>query len=190
MTSNNYPDAPIGTRQRRITLALHWHWTSEFTNKEIAKRLGVSEETVSRYLHSEPAEEVRNQMNGVEADVRLIAVKELKSQLQAAGHEAKTAEKPVKVWQNDEGNLIVKDKIDEQTGEITGKYPVPHDIELGPDRKARYFRRAEVREILELLCEITGAKEPEELRIDQQTEVSGGFEVNITHHRVTDDESE
>jgi predicted transcriptional regulator len=162
ITLDDSPDRPIGTPAVRRTKAIHWNWTTDATHAEIADALGVTPETIRNYLNDGPTDAVREQMERVESEVRTIAVEELKSQLQAAGHRAKTAEQPVKVWTDGAGNLCVKDKRDPETGELLDKYPVPDDIELGIDEEARYYARAEVREILEQLVELTGAAEPQE----------------------------
>lgn len=176
------PDGPRGTPGTRQAAAIHWNWTTEAENTDIADALGVTTDTVERYLHSEPADEVREQINNVRAEVRHVAVQELKSQLQAAGHESRTAEKPVKVWTNDDGELCVRDKHNED-GDVVGKYPVPDTMEMGHDSTARFYRREEVREILDLLTEIVGAKSPErmELEAEVDADVEHSGEVGVTH---------
>jgi hypothetical protein len=131
----------------------------------MATALGVTEQTIETYLAAGPNDEVRKQMDNVEAEVRLVAVQELKDQLRRAGHRSRTAEQPVKVWTDENGNLNVREQRDDETDELQGRYAVPNDIEMGPDHSARYFRREEVREILSLLCDITGAGEPDQLEI-------------------------
>lgn len=180
------PDGPVGSPATRRAIAIHWNWTTDYSNEEIATALGVTTQTVEKYLSSGPNEEVKAQMEGIESEVRLVAVAELKSQLQRAGHVSRTAEKPVKVWQDDDGHLRVRDVYDDE-GELVSKKPIPTDLEMGPDQTARYFRREEVREILDRLVELVGAAEPERHEIDHSGDVSGEFSINITHHRVTDD---
>lgn len=161
------PSAPKGTPDTRRSIAIHWHWTTEHSAEEIAQALGVTEQTVERYLHSGPGEEVKEQLANVEQEVRLVAVQELREQLQAAGHRSKTAEAPAKVWEDDDGNLNVKTITDED-GEVVKRVPVPENLELLPDEEARYYAREEVREILDQLCELVGAKEPEEHRVEHE----------------------
>lgn len=156
------PDAPVGTPGVRRAIAIKWNWTTEYTQAEIADALGVRQETVSRYLREGPTDEVRAMVADLESEVRTIAVMELRQQLQEAGHRARTAETPVKVWADDSGHLRVEDKVDEETGRVVGKYPVPADMELGADEQARYYARGEIREILEQLTDLVGAAEPEE----------------------------
>lgn len=184
------PDGPVGTPATRRAIAIHWNWTTDYSTEEIASALGVTARTVEKYLASKPNEEVREQMEGIESEARLVAVAELKSQLQRAGHASRTAEKPVKVWQDEDGHLNVRDVHDEETGELITKEPVPFDVEMGPDETARYFRREEVREILDRLVDLVGAGEPERYELEHSGEVSGEFEVNITHHRVTEEDNE
>lgn len=169
------PDAPVGTPELRRTIAIKWNWTTEYTQAEIADALGVTEKTIRRYLSDGPTDDVKRMMDGVEAEVRMVAVAELRDQLQAAGHRSQTAETPVKVWTDKHGDLMVKDKRNPETGELMGKFPVPQDMELGPDREARFYARKEVREILEQLTELVGAAEAEEVEVSL-TEVLRGDE--------------
>lgn len=159
------PDAPVGTPELRRSVAIKWNWTTEYTNEEIADALGVTPVTVSRYLSEGPTDDVKRMMDGVEAEVRMVAVAELRQQLQAAGHRSQTAETPVKVWTDENGDLMVKDKRNPETGELMGKFPVPRDMELGPDQEARFYARKEVREILEQLTDLVGAAEAEEVEV-------------------------
>lgn len=179
------PDSPVGTPSTRRAVAIHWNWTTDHTTEEIADALGVRPQTVRKYISEGPTDGVQRQMDDVEAEVRLVAVAELRDQLQRAGSRSRTAEKPVKVWTDENGDLEVKDKQDPETGEVTGKYPVPDDIELGADNTARYFRREEVREILRQLTELTGAAEPEQHEV---TGSGGGpLEVEITNTIIETD---
>ena len=168
------PSNPVGTPEVRQTVAIHWNWTTEYTQEEMASALGVTRQTVQRYLSEGPTEAVREQMHGVEKEVRMVAVAELKEQLQAAGQRSRSAEKPVKVWPED-GQLHVVDKVDEQSGKIVDKYALPESFELGKDGKTRYFAREEVREILEQLVDITGAAEPERQEIEHKGDVGVGL---------------
>lgn len=126
----------------------------------MAKALGVKKSTINRYIREGPTDDVQEQMDDVESEVRLIAVAELREQLKAAGSRSKTAEKPVKVYENEHGEVEVID-IDLEDG---GKEKIPkvQDIQLLPDQQARYYARAEVRDILEQLVDLVGAAEPEE----------------------------
>ena len=171
------PDHPVGTKQYRVTKAIHWHYCTELSHEEMADRLGVREETVSRYINEPPSEAVEQQLEEQQREVRLVAYEELKHQLRAAGDLSRTAEKPVKVWQDDDGHLQVRDIHDEDTGDLISKKPVPVDVEMGPDETARYFRREEVREILDRLVDLVGAAEPE--RHEITGEDGGPLEVII-----------
>lgn len=180
------PDAPVGTTATRRAQAIHWRWTTEATYADIADALGVSTETVRRYLNEGPTDAVREQMDGVEAEVRMVAVAELREQLRAAGDRARSAEKPVKVWTDANGNLTVKDKREPETGELLDKYAVPKGMELGANEEARYYARAEVRDILDQLTALTGAAEPEEVAVEH----SGGVNVTVENTVVETDERE
>jgi hypothetical protein len=167
---NQRPDAPVGTPEARRTQALHWHWTTEYTNAEIAAALGVTERTVERYLDEPPADEVREQLADVETQVRYIAVAELQDQLKAAGHRAKTAEAPAEVWTDDDGNLRVRDVRDD-AGDVVERVPIPDDLDLMPDEEARYYARAEVRDILDQLTDLLGIGEPEQLEVEHSGQI-------------------
>jgi predicted transcriptional regulator len=172
------PDSPVGTPATRRTIAIHWEWTTQYSREEMATALGVKKSTIDRYIREGPTDEVQRLMDGVEQEVRMVAVAELKDQLKRAGDRSRTAEKPVKVWTDEDGNLQVNDEIDDETGKLTGKYPVPDDMEMGPDYTARFFRREEVREILQQLIDLVGAAEPDELEID----VPGVMWENLTQY--------
>jgi predicted transcriptional regulator len=177
ISPDDEPDAPVGTPATRQSIAIHWNWTTEMTREEIARALGVTSRTVTEYLSSGPNQEVKELMNDVESEVRLVAVAELKSQLQAAGEKARSAEKPVKMYADESGDIIVRDVYDDETGEVVKRYPVPRDFELLPDEEARHYARRESREILDQLVDITGAGEAET--------IEGDFTFNI-EREVTD----
>jgi hypothetical protein len=120
---------------------------------------------VDRYIREGPTDAVQKQMADVESEVRLIAVGELKQQLKAAGSRSKTVEKPVKIWQDDSGNVRIREKRDD-IGEVVERAPVNIDVEMMPDEEARYYARAEVREILDQLADLVGAKEPDQLEVE------------------------
>jgi len=160
ITLDDSPDNPVGTPAVRRTKAIHWNWTTDATHQEIADALGVTPETVRNYLNAGPTDAVREQMERVESEVRTVAVTELRSQLKAAGSRAKTAEKPVKVYENADGELEVMD-VELENG-MSEKVPVVQDMELLPDEQARYYARDEVRDILEQLTELVGAAEAEQ----------------------------
>jgi len=172
------PDAPVATPALRRTKAIHWNWTTEYSKQRIATALGVTPETVSRYLSDGPTDEVQQAMDHVEGEVRMMAVAELKSQLQAAGHRSRTAETPVKLWTDDSGNLNVKDQRNPETGELEGKYPVPADMELGANEEARYYARGEVREIIAQLVDLVGAAEPDKQEIEHSGQVDQSVELD------------
>lgn len=164
ITIDDRPDAPVGTPQTRRSVAIHWNWTTDYTRTEMAKALGVTEQTIRKYVQDGPTDAVQEQMDGVESEVRLVAVAELRGQLQAAGSRAKTAQKPVKVYENDHGEVEVND-IDFEDGG-TKKIPKVQDIKLLPDEEARYYARSEVRDILDQLVDLVGAGEPDQLEVE------------------------
>lgn len=149
----------------RESKAIHLWFTTEMTQEEIADEIGVTRETISKYVNSEPSDEVREIIDQQAAQVRIAALQELRRQLREAGDRSRSAEKPVKVWADENGDLLVKDKVNPETGELTGKYPVPADMEMGPDHTERYYRREEIRDILDQMAELVGAKEPQEVEV-------------------------
>lgn len=177
------PDAPVGTPATRRTIAIHWEWTTEYSREEMAAALGVTKQTVENYLAQGPNDAVKEQMADVESEVRLAAVAELKSQLKAAGHRSRTAEKPVTIYETDDGDIEVRDVHDDETGELLAKKPVPQDMQLLPDEQARFYSRDEAREIIEQLVDITGAGEPDEQRVDME------MHGEVTHSVELDSET-
>lgn len=182
------PDAPVGSPATRRTIAIHWEWTTEYSREEIAAALGIQKRTVDRYIREGPTDDVQAQLADVEAEVRMVAVAELKEQLRAAGHRSRTAEKAIKIYENDEGEVEVRDVHDDETGELITKKPVPQDIDLLPDEEARYYARAEARDIIEQLVDLVGAAEPEQHEV--MGEGGGPVEVEITNTVIqTDDDN-
>lgn len=172
------PDGPIGSRETRVRKALHWYWTRDLTQAEIGERLGVSREKVSEYINEAPqSEAVQEQLENLEVQVRYVAAEELREQLKQAGERARSPETPVKIWQDDDGELVVQDERDDH-GEITGRYPVPQGFEMGPDEQERFYGRNEVREILDLLTDIVGAKAAE--RHKHEHSGPGGEPIEVT----------
>ena len=178
-------DGPIGTRESRVKKALYWHWTKDWDQEEIADKLGVSQPKVSEYISEAPTSPaVQNALDTLESEVRFIAAQKLRDQLIEAGERAASAEKPVKVWPDPvTGELKVKDKRDPETGELTGRYPIPADFEMGIDQQGRFYGRSEVREILDLLTDIVGAKAADR----QEIELSGEVDTDLS---LSDDDKE
>lgn len=174
------PDSPVGTPETRRTIAIHWEWTTEYSREEMAKALGVTRQTINKYIREGPTDDVKEQIKSVESEVRMVAVAELKQQLKAAGSRSKTAEKPVEIFENDAGEVEVRDVRDDDTDELITKKPIPQDIDLLPDEEARYYARAEVRDIIDQLVDLVGAAEPD------QVEVEGS---GIVIHTEADDDS-
>ena len=176
------PDGPIGSRQSRVRKALLWYWTRDMTQAEIGEKLGVSDRKVREYIHEAPeSEAVQEQLTRLETEVRYVAAEELRSQLKAAGEQSRSAETPVKIYQDENDNLVVKEKYDDG-GEVVDRFPVPIDLEMGPDETARYYRREEVRQILDLLTDIVGAKAAEKHEVTG--EGGGPLEVTINNEIV------
>lgn len=184
-------DNPIGSRKVRVQKALYWYWTKDLNQEEIGEKLGVSRSTVADYISEAPTSPaVQEAVDDLEIQVRFIAAQKLRDQLKEAGVRAESAEKPVKVWTDSNGQLNVKDKRNPETGELTGRYVVPETFELGADEQGRFYGRSEVREILDLLTDIVGAKAAERHKHEHTGEGGGPLEVVINDSiRTVDDDS-
>lgn len=174
-------NSPIGSRKMRVQKALYWYWTKDLTQEEIGEKLGVSARKVREYISEAPTSPaVQERVDDLEVQVRYAAAEKLREQLKEAGVRAETAEKPVKIWTGRNGNLNVKDKHND-VGELTGRYVVPESFEMGPDEQARFYGRSEVREILDLLTDIVGAKAAERQEIEHSGEIDGfNFTINAS----------
>lgn len=180
------PDRPVGTKALRRAVAIHWNWTTEYTTAEIGSALGVRPQTVREYLSEPPSDDVKAVMDNVEAEVRMVAVAELKDQLQRAGDRSKSAEKPVEIYENDTGEVVVQN-IEDEAGNVVKKIPKVQDIQMLPDEESRFYARKEVREIIDQLTQLVGAAEPEKQEIEHSGEVDG-FNFTISPAAPSDDE--
>ena len=181
------PDGPIGTKKNRVQKALYWYWTQDYSQQEIADKLGVSQRAVSNYVREAPTSDaIQKRLDDLETQVRYAAIEDLRSQLKEASRR-ETAEKPVKIWQDEDGNLCVNDKRDD-SGQVIDRYPVPQDFELGADEQARFYARSEKREILDLLTDIVGAKAAERQKIEHSGDGGGPIEMTINYEEVTADD--
>lgn len=161
----------------RVQKALYWYWTKDLTLEEIGEKLGVAESTAHEYVQEAPTSPaVQEAVDDLEIQVRYVAAEKLREQLQEAGVRAESAEKPVKVWADSNGELNVKDERND-AGELTGRYVVPESFEMGADETGRFYGRSEVREILDLLTDIVGAKAAERQKIEH----SGNIDVDASH---------
>lgn len=159
------PKRARGTRQWRINRTIHLWMTTDKTQSEIGDELGVSRQTVNEYIHSPPAEEVQETLQEQARQVRMAAFEELRRHMRESGERSRSAEKPVKVWRNDDGKLNVE-TITDDDGNVVKRVPVPADLVMGPDEEARYYARQEVREALGMLIDLTGAGEPDRIQVD------------------------
>lgn len=180
-------DGPIGSKKMRIRKALYWYWARDMNQEEIGEKLGVSPQKVREYIHASPqSEAVEEQLDNLETQVRFIAVEQLREQLKQAGSRAESAEKPVKIWEDGDGNLRVKDKHNDR-GEVVDKFPVPADIEMGEDSEQRFYGRSEAREIIDLLTDIVGGKAAERHKHEHTGEGGGPIQVSISETVVESD---
>lgn len=174
------PNGPIGTRKMRVQKALYWYWTRDLTQAEIGEKLGVSRQKVNEYISEAPTSgAIAEQMDSLESEVRYVAAEELRQQLKEAGERARSAETPVKIWQDEDGDLVVQDEENDD-GDVVGRYAVPQGFEMGADETQRYYGRTEVREILDLLTDIVGAKAADRHEVEMSGEGGGPIEISIT----------
>lgn len=152
------------TPGQREAKAIHLWFTTDMSQSEIGDELGVTQGRISQIVNSEPSQEVQEFVDKQAAQVRVMALQELQRQLQEAGDRSRSAEKPVEVWEED-GYLHVAEDRDPETGELVDKYPIPAGYELAADHDTRYYRREEIREILDQMAELVGAKEPQEVEV-------------------------
>lgn len=169
----NSPKRAKGSKQWRVNRAIHMWFTTDKTQAEIGDELGVARETVNEYVNSPPAEEVQETLETQATQVRLMAFEELRRHLREAGERSRTAKKPVKVYENDDGELEVQD-LELESGQVK-KFPVVQDIELLPDQETRFYARKEIREALEMLIDLVGAGEPD--RVELSGEVDTGPDI-------------
>ena len=163
------PKRAKGSKQWRVNRAIHLWFTTDMTQEEIGDELGVSRQTAGEYIRSPPAEEVQETLETQATQVRLMAFEELRRHLREAGSRSRTAEKPVKVWTDDDGDLQVKEiRDDEDT--VVKRVPIPADMEMGPDDEARFYARKEIREALDMLIDLVGAAEPEQVELSGEVE--------------------
>ena len=148
-------------RHRNVTKAIHMSIMKGMSNREIAEELGVTEDTVSRYVNDTPSESVQHVMEQVQKETRSLAVEELKQQLYEAGSRARSAKKPMKVWQDSDGTVYVNEIVNGE-GQVVDREPIPADIKMLPDEEVRFYSRKEIRDILDKLIKLTGAAEPEQ----------------------------
>lgn len=173
-----------GPKQIRVTKALQWHYFSDKTQKEIADELGVSEQKVREYINETPTGlEVKEQLDRKEAEVRSSALDELREQSREASAAAREPDRIAPVWRNDDGDLEVRNVVDEETGEVVDLEPVKQDLEIVPDQKIRSFRRQEVREIIEAMSKLVGIEE--NYSIEHTGEDGGPLEVTFSDTVVT-----
>lgn len=181
------PDNPIGSKKTRIRKALYWYWARDMTQEEIGEKLGVGKSKVNEYIHASPqSDAVKEQLDNLETQVRFVAVEQLREQLKQAGSRAQSAERPVKIWEDDNGDLRVKDKHNDR-GEVVDKFAVPANIEMGVDSEQRFYGRQEAREIIDLLTDIVGGKAAERHKHEVTGENGGPIEVSISETVVESD---
>lgn len=180
-------DHPIGTKKTRIRKALYWHWARDMTLEEIGDKLGVSKQKAGEYIRESPqSEAVQEQLDNLETQVRFTAVEQLREQLKQAGSRAQSAEKPVKIWEDENGNLRVRDEFNDR-GELVDKAPVPADIEMAADGEQRFYGRSEAREIIDLLTDIVGGKAAERHKHEVSGPGGGPIEVTMSETVVSSD---
>lgn len=173
-----------GTRKWRQTQAIHLHFTTNMTNREIAEKLDVHETTISGYLNDDYAEEVNEMVETHKSQVMMESLRVLKEQLRDLHDqmrevevEREEAEVEVKIYRNDEGEVQYDTFTDDNGQEQM--YKVPQGYEVEPDGQTRYFRRSEwreisrdIRDVLQEMRSLLGVEQADRIRIEH----SGGVD--------------
>lgn len=172
-----------GTREWRQTQAIHLHFTTNLTNREIADRLDVHETTISGYLNDDYADQVTEMVERQRSQVMMESLRVLKEQLRDLHDqmdevqvEKEDADMEVKVYRDDEGNVVYDTYTDENG--VEQMFKVPQRYEVQPDDQARYFRRSEwreisrdIREVLEEMRGLLGVDEADKIEIEHSGSV-------------------
>jgi len=147
----------------RVRKAVEWKFTRGWTNKRIAEELDVTPQTVSEYLN-DPPEELQDPIQHFKDELTLGTVERLREQLHEANRRAREAETPQKVFEFDEdGNLVTEEIHFEDGG--SKLIPKVEGMEMAPNHKVRAAARQEERRIIQMLWDLAGVEEPDELNI-------------------------
>lgn len=157
----------------RARKAIEWKYTRGWSNQRIADELDVSPVTVSGYIN-DPPEELQEPIKHFKDQLVMGTYGRLQEQLQEANERARNAEQPEKVFKYDNNGELVTEEIHFEDG--SSKFvPKVKGMEMQPDEKSRYFARQEEREIISMLWDLAGAREPEEHEISGDIDVSSEF---------------
>lgn len=180
-------NGPIGTRDQRVTRAIHLKYTTDLSTDEIGEKLGVSGSKVRKYLNEPPAQEVEEFLSEKQAEVREMAVAEYTKQLREADKAAREAEEPTEVWRDEDGEVQTVEVRDGH-GNLLERNAVPQSYEMDADTTEQYFRREEKREILESMRLLVGADAPDKSEIEHSGEVDGfNFTINASNDNNDND---
>jgi len=166
----------------RARKAIEWKYTRGWTNRRIAEELDVTEQTVSGYINH-PPEELQEPIRHFKKELTAATFSRLQEQLAEAGRRAREAERPERVFEYDENGDLVAEEIHFENG---GSKWVPKvkGMEMQPDAEQRAYARREEREIIQMLWNLAGVEEPEEV------EVSGGLDVSTEFATLDDGNGE
>jgi predicted transcriptional regulator len=167
----------------RARKAMEWKWTRNMTNQEIADELGVTRKTVRKYLN-DPPEELKEPAQHFKRQLIEGTMQHLREQLAAATERARNAERTSKVFATDEDGNLETERIHFEDG---GSKLIPkvEDYEFAPNHEVRAASRREAREIIQMLWNLTGAEEPDELNIGGDDE--NPLNVVVNRERYEDD---
>jgi len=174
---------PHGSQEYRARKAMEMKWTRDMTNKEIAEELGVRPTTVSNYLN-DPPEELKEPARKFRHEVVHATIAELRTQLSTAVERARTAETTEKVFETDENGELVTERVFTDDGRSFMK-PKVTDMEFAPDHAVRAASRQEARQIIDMLWDLTGAGEPEEVELSGEVESGLSDEAANTLDRLS-----
>ena len=145
----------------RARKAMELKWTRDMTNKEIADELDVRPKTVRRYLN-DPPEELKEPARHFKQQLVQGTVELLRQQLAEVRERAETAEQPSKVFATDDNGELLTKEIHLEGG-ATKTVPVVEDMEFAPNHEVRTYARKEARQIIQMLWNLAGAEEPDQI---------------------------
>ena len=233
----------MSTRDRRVTLALKWHYLDNLDVGQIQDRFeeegigSYARSTVRGYLNEEPKDAVIEQIEAEHADVRLqIAEREERMYRRARNAEASaTDDEPIRrtvpktdtvpadrespmswpAWElvepgdadrpewAEERDIVIRFDEDQRRQVRPGeRYPV-RSIDGSPtyttemvglerdvdDLKQQAMARQEQSSHLQAKGDVLGVYS-DKIELEGDLEHSGGFDVSITHHRVTEEDTD
>lgn len=158
-------------RAKRAAQAVYLTYAKGYTQDQIARELGVSQTSVSKYLNSEPHDKIKKRMQRQVIDVRMLTMFELERQYQAATEREETATQVTPDWDDEDDITFVT--IRDGEGQIKDRFPLPDGFSAEVDHEAQADARKEIRDIIDAMQKVTGTP-------DTTIEVTSGDGVSET----------